>query len=363
MQTARGNGIMKWKEGMLGELVENPDNVTVVVDGNFRVRYVATTHANVFGVKAVSLLGRKIDNFIDADLLSQWKRHLRVTGHTSLTDEIDVPKAGGGKMSFEVRVSTKLNRYTIQGLVLRLINITDKKKKEDDSLRFNHQLDQVIYKTTHDLKAPVWSALGLIQIAQQSPDTEKDKYIGLIKKSLMKLDSFIEEMNTFFRVEKLPVQREKIALEKMVFEEVENLRNLDPKNAIRFDVHVDGPVEFFSDRMRVRTIVTNMVSNAVKYHDPKKENPFIKIVAQVNGKYCDICFEDNGIGIEPAHQQKIFDLFFRATDQAQGTGLGLFIVKDAIERLQGTIDVRSTVGVGTSFQVRLPNQLHQSGMD
>jgi signal transduction histidine kinase len=221
----------------------------------------------------------------------------------------------------------------------------------------------VIYKTTHDLKAPVWSALGLIQIAQQSPDKEKDKYIGLIKKSLMKLDSFIEEMNTFFQIERLTVQREKIELVKMVSDEVENLRNLNPNDTIAFDVQIDGPVELFSDRIMVRTIVTNMVSNAIKYRDSKKENPFIKIVARVDRKYCDICFEDNGIGIEPADQQKIFDLFFRATDQAQGSGLGLFIVKDAIARLQGTIEVKSTVGVGTSFSVRIPNQLHQSGMD
>jgi len=363
MPTGKGSENMKWREGMFKELVENPDDISIVVDKNFQIRYIASPLMYVFGVKPVSLLGRKIQDFISSDLLSQWKRHLLATAHTSLTDEIEVQKADGRKMNFEVRVSTMLNRYAVQGLVLRLTNITDKKKRENDSIRSNHQLDQVIYKTTHDLKAPVWSALGLIQIAQQSPDKEKDKYIGLIKKSLMKLDSFIEEMNTFFRIERLTVQREKIELAKMVSDEVENLRNLNPNDTIAFDVHVDGPVELFSDRIRMRTIVTNMVSNAIKYRDSKKENPFIKIVARVDRKYCDICFEDNGIGIEPVYQQKIFDLFFRATDQAQGSGLGLFIVKDAIERLQGTIEVKSTVGVGTSFSVRIPNQLHQSGMD
>jgi PAS domain S-box-containing protein len=354
---------MKWSEGMFRELKENANEINIVVDKNFQIRFIASPLAYVFGIKPVALLGRKIQDFIKADLLSQWKRHLLATAHASLTDEIEIKKADGRTLNFEVRVSTMLNRYAVQGLVLKLTNITDQKKRANDSTRSNHQLDEVIYKTTHDLKAPVWSALGLIQIAQQSEDKEKDKYINLIKKNLMKLDSFIEEMNTFFRIERLTVQREKIELEKMISEEVEILRNLHPNDTMQFDVRMNGRVELFSDQLRVRAIVTNMISNAIKYRDLKKENPFIKIVVQVDRKYCDICFEDNGIGIAPAHQQKIFDLFFRATDQAQGSGLGLFIVKDALSRLQGTIEVKSTVGVGTSFQVRIPNQLHQSGLD
>jgi PAS domain S-box-containing protein len=354
---------MKWSEGMFRELKENANEINIVVDKNFQIRFIASPLAYVFGIKPVALLGRKIQDFIKADLLSQWKRHFLATAHTSLTDEIEIKKADGRTLNFEVRVSTMLNRYAVQGLVLKLTNITDQKKRANDSIRSNHQLDEVIYKTTHDLKAPVWSALGLIQIAQQSEDKEKDKYINLIKKNLMKLDSFIEEMNTFFRIERLTVQREKIELEKMISEEVEILRNLHPNDTMQFDVQMNGRVELFSDQLRVRAIVTNMISNAIKYRDLKKENPFIKIVVHVDRKYCDICFEDNGIGIAPAHQQKIFDLFFRATDQAQGSGLGLFIVKDALSRLQGTIEVKSTVGVGTSFQVRIPNQLHQSGLD
>jgi len=110
----------------------------------------------------------------------------------------------------------------------------------------------------------------------------------------------------------------------------------------------------------VKTVITNIFSNAIKYQDLQKQNPFIKIATHVDHEFCDIRIEDNGIGIDPEYKEKIFDLFFRATDQSQGTGLGLFIVKDTIDRLKGSIEVRSKKGEGTTFQIRIPNQLQQS---
>ncbi|WP_333820133.1 sensor histidine kinase [Ohtaekwangia sp.] len=98
---------------------------------------------------------------------------------------------------------------------------------------------------------------------------------------------------------------------------------------------MEGHVELLSDRVRVQTIVTNILSNAIKYMDLQKQNPFIKIATQITEEVCDIRVEDNGTGISPAYQEKIFDLFFRASDQAQGTGHGLFIVKDTIDWLKG----------------------------
>ncbi len=116
-----------------------------------------------------------------------------------------------------------LHHYPVQGLVLKLNDVTEKKKREQELIRSNLQLDQVIFKTTHDLKAPLMSALGLVDIAGRVPDEEKDRYILLIRKSLMKLNSFIEEMNNFYRVDKLVVQREKISLQEILHDELENL--------------------------------------------------------------------------------------------------------------------------------------------
>jgi PAS domain S-box-containing protein len=346
---------MEWREGMFRELVENSNDINVVVDKDLYIRYISSSVADAFNVKPVSLLGKKISDYVSLEKIALWKQKLH-SDVTTLTDEIEIIRADGQKVNFEIRVSNMLNHYTVQGLVLELNDITDVKRREDELIRSNLQLDQVIFKTTHDLKAPLMSAIGLVNIAEKAPNIEKDAYINLIKKSLLKLNAFIEEMNNFYRNDKMEVQREKINLTKVLHDELENLETFGLRD-IDFSIDIDQRTDFVSDIVRVKTIVTNILSNAIKYTDKKKANPFVKIMARVDDKYCDLCFEDNGIGIEPAYKEKIFELFFRASDQVQGSGLGLFIVKDTIERLQGTIQVMSSVGEGTIFQIRIPNRL------
>jgi hypothetical protein len=181
----------------------------------------------------------------------------------------------------------------------------------------------------------------------------------MIKKSLLKLDAFIGDMNTFFRNDKLAIQREYLDLRIVLEDELENLRNLSATKNI--DIHFDivGEAPFYSDSIRIKTILTNILSNAIKYSDPKKKAPFIRINVLINEDFCQFRIVDNGIGIDPRYLEKIFELFFRATDQSQGTGLGLFIVRDTIQKLKGTIDVQSMLGQGTTFVVQIPNQIHQ----
>jgi PAS domain S-box-containing protein len=343
---------------MFQELVENSNDIVIVTDREYRVRYISSSVVDVFGIEPVAVVGRNIFEFVKREKVQPWKDCLQEASYP-FVDEISVNRGENDKVYFDVYVSNLLNHYKVQGLVLKLHDITQKKKKEKDLVRSNQHLDQVIYKTTHDLKAPLMSALGLVKIAEDAPLEAKDQYIGLIKKTLVKLDAYIDEMNNFFRNEKLALQRDKIDLGALLKEEQENLKNLDHGDKIDVLFEVDNSVEWYSDAIRVKTIVTNIFSNAIKYQDLQKQNPFIKIAAHVTEEFCDLSIEDNGIGIEPEFQDKIFDLFFRATDQSKGTGLGLFIVKDTIERLKGMIKVKSRQGKGTTFFIRIPNQLHQ----
>ncbi|HOX83587.1 MAG TPA: HAMP domain-containing sensor histidine kinase, partial [Chryseolinea sp.] len=265
----------------------------------------------------------------------------------------------GKQFYFDIQVSNLLEHFSVQGLVLKLHDITARKEKEKNLLLSNQQLDQVIYKTTHDLKAPLLSSLGLISLAESASAEEKDQYIALIKKSLLKLNSSIDEMTHFFRHDKLALQRQYIDVNQLLSEEVETLQNQFHKNPVVTTITFSGGADFYSDLVRVRTIVTNILSNAMKYCDVRKTSSFVKIDAVVTRDYCDICITDNGIGIEPEGKEKIFDLFFRNTDQSHGTGIGLFIVKDTIQRVKGTIEVDSIYGEGTTFRIRIPNQLHQ----
>jgi PAS domain S-box-containing protein len=353
---------MKCREELFRELVENSEDIFIVIDRLFNIRYVSSSVTKVLGVEIPSLLGRSILDFVDQQRLHKWTNGLHKS-EDHITDEFVLTDGNNHEVYFDVNVTKLFDRNEPQGLVLKLYNITPKKLREQELIRSNQQLDQVIYKTTHDMKAPLMSALGLVKIAEQASFEEQGQYLSLIKKSLQRLDSFIDEMNNFYRNEKLALQREPIDLEKLLSEEVENLKNVYPDRYVNIVWNIAGDVELLSDKVRVQTIVTNILSNAIKYMDLQKQNPFVKIAALITEEVCDLRIEDNGIGIAQAYLDKIFDLFFRATDQGQGTGLGLFIVKDTIERLKGTIEVQSKVGEGTIFRIQIPNQLYHQPVE
>jgi PAS domain S-box-containing protein len=343
-------------EGLFRELVENSNDILIVTDHDFRIRYISSSVARVFRIEPLKLVGQSIFAFVNEEKIDAWKNCLHNNVTTTFQDEIALAVSRGEKSYFDVHVSPL---ETKAGLVIKLHDITKKKDREKELIKSNEQLDQVIYKTTHDLKAPLRSAMGLVNLAEKAPDDEKNIYLGLIKKSLVRLDSFIEEMNHFFRNEKLALQREKINIVELLKDELSNLltHSVEQKIDIRFDK--TGGDEFYSDSIRVRTVLTNILSNAIKYSDPQKSEPFINISVLVKEEFCDIRITDNGIGIEPQYLKSIFDLFFRATNHSQGTGIGLFIVKDTVEKLKGVIEVDSTPGQGTTFMIRIPNQIHQ----
>ncbi len=343
--------------GMFKELLESSDDIIIVTDKEFKIRYISPSVSRSFKLEPNDLLGMNAFAFVDPPKVQVWKDCIHNNSSTPIKEEILLEIKKGHKCYYDVEVSGLSDLHS-PGLVIKLHDISEKKLREKDLVRSNKQLDQVIYKTTHDLQAPLKSALGLIKLAEQAP-SESEKYLSLIKKSLNKLDGFIEEMNDFFRNDKLAIQREQINIATMLNEEVSNLKGLYEENRLIVKCEVNSTSELYSDNIRVRTIVGNILSNAIKYFDPKKQEPFINIAVDTNDERCEIRFTDNGIGIEEQYKEKIFDIFFRGTTQSHGTGLGLFIVKDTIERLKGTIEVNSRMGVGSEFIIRIPNQLYQ----
>lgn len=341
---------------MFKELVENSSDIVIVTNGEYNIRYISSSVLSIFGLEPVSLIGRNIFDFVRSGRKEVWLKSLEEHDHF---DGEEMIKQKNEILYFDVNVSNLLNHYKVQGLVLKLHDITEKKKKENELLRSNKQLDQIIFKIIHDLKAPLMSAIGLVNLAERADTNDQAKYLKLVRKSLSNLDSLIEEMNDFFRNDKMDVRREKIDMSEIVESELSNLKNLIDESGILIASEVHHGTDFYSDAVRVKTIVANILSNAAKYYDPLKNKPFVKISVLINQDICILELEDNGIGIGLQYQEKIFDLFFRATDQSQGTGLGLFIVKDTIEKLKGKIEVKSELGRGTIFTIEIPNQIYQ----
>jgi len=348
------------REGMFRELVESSGDITIVTDRDFKIRYISSSVTDLYGQEPIALLGKTIFDFVSEQKAVKWQACLTdltepVRTNISLTLPIN-----RGKRFYTAQVTNQFDDLNVRGLIVKLHDITEIKNREQELIESNLHLDQVFYKTTHDLRAPLQSVLGLVNLAEQSSDEERGEYIGLIRKSLLKLDGFVEEMNNFFRGERLEIKREKIDLQSLISEEIDNLRSFHEMERIKIELDIDNKVDFYSDLFRVRTIITNLITNAIKYSDLAKRWPFIRIEAIVKSQQCEIKVQDNGIGIDAEYREKIFERFFRATTHSQGTGLGLFIVNDTVQRLSGTIDVSSLKDVGTTFGVVIPNQTHRT---
>jgi len=340
---------------LLKRLFENPRNIVLVTDEHYNIRYASETIETIFGIEPVSILGKNGFDFVPETRRQEWRDCLtEANGNGS--GEIKLRTNNGDDVYFDVTVTNHIDHDEIRGMVVFMYDITERRVIQKKLENEKHHLDHVIFKTTHDLRAPLRSALGLIQLAELEP-AEYLKYLGLIKSSLNSLVGMIDEMNSFYRNEKLAIQNDRIDIRQLIDREIENLHNMPEAQDIRFDVFVDGDIPFYSDSLRLKTIVSNLLSNSIKYSDTQKMRKYIQVSAHVFADWLFLTFEDNGIGIDAEYQEKIFDLFFRVNADKKGTGLGLYIVKDTIDRLRGKVYVRSKRGEGTSFTITLPNTI------
>ena len=219
----------------------------------------------------------------------------------------------------------------------------------------NFELDQLMYKTSHDLRSPLSSIMGLVNLANLDKDTStRDSYLLKIGGRIKKLDDFIRSMLDYARVNRVEITPEAIDLKAVANSCLRDLEHLETFEAVRIEMRSNGAAIFKSDLLRVRIIFGNVISNAYKYFNPSNRS-FLKIRIDVNEDNARIEFKDNGIGIQPEHLDKIFNMFYRATDRSQGSGLGMYIVKQAVEKLNGKITVKSNYGEGTQIKVVLPN--------
>jgi PAS domain S-box-containing protein len=252
-----------------------------------------------------------------------------------------------------------------EGTPARLIlsnDITDRTKAEIDLekrnrelIKTNSELDRFVYSVSHDLRSPLTSILGLTAfIEAESQEADTLKHAKLIRSSINRLDEFIKNILNYSRNNRTGLEIQPISLNEMVHDVIESLQSMKDANGIRYEVDINEQHPFFTDRLRLTTILKNLISNAIKYHKKEPAGRFVKIVGYSDQENLHLSILDNGIGISQEYHQKIFEMFFRLSGK-DGSGIGLYIVKDAVQMLQGTIEVQSEKGAGTTFNITLKN--------
>ncbi|MBK5277670.1 MAG: HAMP domain-containing histidine kinase [Bacteroidia bacterium] len=237
----------------------------------------------------------------------------------------------------------------------KLIEQKNQVEKTNEKLsKANHEMDRFVYSVSHDISSPLKSIKGLIAISRLESEKENPSYLNHIEASVQKLEDFVGEVLDHSRTNRKEVQLEDVNLKELTEDITENLKYLENFNTIRFTTELTDQ-SFQTDKFLIKAALGNLLSNAIKYQRKRTDQiQEIKIKSWPNGGNMHIRISDNGEGIDTPYQDKIFEMFYRGTTNSTGSGLGLFIAKEAVEKLKGKIEFTTEYGVGSEFTISIP---------
>lgn len=219
------------------------------------------------------------------------------------------------------------------------------------------ELGKFAYSVTHDMRGPLLSVVGAIEIAQNSNNIGEIKEIlGMMDMSIKKLDEFITNIHEYYNLKRGELIYVNTDFNTILNDTAALFKLAGNVDHIKFTAEVKQEEPFISDQVSIKIILTNLLSNAFKYQQRGNDNKFVDVNIEVNKGIATIFVKDNGIGIHEDHIKNIFDMFYRATSEEAGSGFGLYNVKDALNKLNGEIEVSSKENEGTTFKVTIPDK-------
>jgi len=227
-------------------------------------------------------------------------------------------------------------------------------EKNEELKKLNAALDAFVYSASHDLKAPLSSVKGLINLLQSDKQADPKEYLQKMETSVDKLISFVNDLVEYSRNARTALKNEEIDFNKIIEEILCDFEFIPDYQGVKINKNIEDIKQFYCDPYRVSVILNNLISNALRYSNPEKEESVVDISVTHKEGGVNISISDNGIGIASSHGNQIFDMFYRATDRKTGSGLGLFIVKETVAKLGGSVSYTSSENTGTSFKVFLP---------
>jgi light-regulated signal transduction histidine kinase (bacteriophytochrome) len=290
-------------------------------------------------------------------------KHIEHTEMTTLTLDVTI---------FPV----KADESVISNAVCQHIDITDRKKAEEEVRKLNEQLERRVrqrtrelevankdleafaYTVSHDLRAPLRAIAGFSQIVARrhraSLNEEGQRYVDNIVKAAVQMDRLINDLLSYSRLGRKAVNWQPVVIEEVVSQVIDHLSDRVTRTAARLLLPEEMPI-INGDWTLLSQILANLLDNALTYHR-EDVSPRIEMSINADPDFVVLIIKDNGIGIAPEYQEKVFNIFQRLHSQERypGTGIGLAVVKRSAEMLGGNVWVESTVGQGSAFFVRLP---------
>ncbi|MBS1778246.1 MAG: PAS domain S-box protein [Bacteroidetes bacterium] len=351
-------------------LIQNSADAILVLNADYEIVYASNSLNKITGFTPEEVLGVNVIEFGHPDereMLLQYKQ--KVYSNPGVPHNIIYRRVrkDGTYIWCEGTTINLLEDDIVQGIVINFRDITQRRQYEDalkaaneDLQKTNTELDKFVYSVSHDLRAPLSSMMGVVELAlTETEDGDMLTHLDMIRRSIRKLDGFIVDILEYSRNARLEVRKQQIDFHDLMRDVTENIKfmseGLGKKKRVNVHTHISGHKEFISDKGRIAIILNNLVSNGIRYANDMADDPYVHVSVELKPEGAEIIVKDNGIGISKDKQEKVFDMFYRVSKSSVGSGLGLYLVREATAKLGGHITLDSTPGIGSSFTVRIPN--------
>lgn len=373
-------------KGLAKELEKSKNRYAMAVDGAEAGIYEWDIFSNrlMASTQFKKLLGYDMDEDLDTDFDFYLSR-IHPDYKQSFKDNVKAVVDNGTRYQHELQIRLKNGTYSWflnSGIVSMkngsanmavgsIIDINNRKNAEQqlrhkntELEKANEELDRFVYRASHDMRAPLSTLMGLLNLAKYTKsEKELDEYHELMINRIHTMDGFIKEVTDYSRNARLEMAKDLININQFVEEVLNSFEFLANESEVQFQYEIEPDIEIYSDKARLKVVLSNLVYNSIKYHDSSKPQRYVNVQAIKQADCLAIRVIDNGIGISKDYQQNIFDMFFRASEKSTGSGLGLYIVQETLLRLKGSITCVSVENEGSTFEVRIPLDPKYSCLD
>lgn len=218
------------------------------------------------------------------------------------------------------------------------------------------ELDTFLYKASHDLKGPLTTLDGICNVGSlDSKDESAQEYFRLQKKVIHKMQLLLFRIVEIGDIRNHSVKNGEIKLFRICKGVVRSMNRIEGFDRINFEIAVDPNIRLYSDVEMLEIAIDNVVKNAIQHANySNKNNAEVRIWSELKDNDCIINISDNGEGIAPNLQDRIFDMFFRGNNYFKGFGLGLYKSKIAVKKLLGDIFLQKSDRSGSTFSIIIP---------
>ena len=339
-------------------------DMLIIIDVNGVITDINTHVEKTLVYKRSELIGQSFETVLDRPKLStlvEVRQNLEKGGF-SHNIELTFVTSHLRKIPVSCSASFLYNREKEVTGVLYIAKDISKIKETERQLRIkNREMDTFLYRSAHNLKGPIATILGLVGVINRDLlDVSSQKFLDSIQNTANELNKTLNRFSEFSKSNSLEVKIARVNWEDVIHDVFENWKGDEDINTVKLIQNITpsfAKETFFSSKEVIKCILENMIDNAVKYRNKQRESFLcITLAADKNHEGIYMIFEDNGVGIPPNKQEKIFYMFERASENSRGSGLGLYLVKKCLEKLGGSIQLKHSDSKGSSFQIFIPNK-------